>query len=159
MNFQIILGLLLTVLPVVELRGGLPVIVDYVLREGVSIWPYFVLVLILNVLVIYLIFLFLDFLHEGLMKWGFYRRRFEKILQKIQKKVRRVDSKMGGADYFALMLLVAVPLPGTGAWTGTLIAWVLGLNRLKSFIAIALGVIIAGALVLLASLGLFSVIY
>ena len=57
------------------------------------------------------------------------------------------------------MLLVAVPLPGTGAWTGALIAWVLKLNRLKSFIAISAGIIIAGILVLSASLGFFSGVY
>jgi uncharacterized membrane protein len=57
--------------------------------------------------------------------------------------------------YIALMIFVAIPLPGTGAWTGTLIAWTLGLNRLKSFIAIAVGVLIAGLLVLLLSLGVF----
>jgi hypothetical protein len=48
MNLQILIGLILTILPVSELRGGLPVIVEYVVRKNLSVWPYFVLVLILN---------------------------------------------------------------------------------------------------------------
>jgi len=54
------------------------------------------------------------------------------------------------------MFFVAVPLPGTGAWTGTMVAWIIGLDRFKSFIAISAGIIIAGLFVLLFSLGLFG---
>ena len=61
---QILIGLLLTILPVSELRGGLPVIVEYAIRHGVSVWPYFLMVLVLNVLLILLIFMFFDFFHE-----------------------------------------------------------------------------------------------
>ena len=57
MDTQIWLGLLLSFLPVFEIRGGLPLIADYVLREGLSIWPYFFMALTLNILVIFLIFL------------------------------------------------------------------------------------------------------
>ena len=55
---QILIGLLLTVLPVFELRGGLPVIVEWATRNNVSVWPWFILVLILNILVIFFIFAF-----------------------------------------------------------------------------------------------------
>ena len=51
------------------------------------------------------------------------------------------------------MFFVAIPLPGSGAWTGTLIAWIIGLDRLKSFVAITFGVIVAGLIILLVSLG------
>ena len=54
------------------------------------------------------------------------------------------------------MLFVAVPLPGTGAWSGCLVSWLLGLDRKKSILAISLGVIIAGLIILFASLGVFS---
>ncbi len=152
METQIIIGLILTVLPVFELRVGLPIILEHLTRNDLSIWPYFLIVLILNVLVIFLIFLFLDFFHELFLKSKSYKKVFERVLRKLQRKIAKVEE----AKYLALMLLVAVPLPGTGAWTGTLIAWILGLNRLKSFLAIASGVIIAGFLVLLASLGFFA---
>ena len=155
MDSQILIGLLLTVLPVFELRGGLPVIVEYTTRNGISIWPYFFIVLILNILVIFLIFIFFDFVHEALMRVRWYRVAVGRVLKRLQKKVDKIEIKMDDWGYFALMFFVAIPLPGTGAWTGVIAAWVLGLDRLKSFIAIALGVIVAGLLVLIFSLGVF----
>lgn len=159
MDTQILIGFLLTVLPVSELRGGLPIIVEFAVRNGVSVWPYFIMVLILNILVIFLIFLFFDFLHEIFMRTKWYRSAIGRILKKLQKKVNRVGSQMDKWGYFALMFFVAIPFPGTGAWTGTIIAWALGLDRMKSFVAIATGVIIAGLLVLIFSLGFFNGFY
>ena len=155
MNVQLLLGFLLTLLPVFELRGGLPVIVEYTVRNNLPIWPYFLIVIILNILLIFLIFLFFDFLHKLFMRIKFYRKVVGKVLDRVQKKVDKVQKRMDRWGYLALMFLVAIPLPGTGAWMGTLVAWVMGLDRLKSFIAIALGVIIAGFLVLFLSLGFF----
>jgi len=156
MDVQILIGFLLTVLPVFELRGGLPIVVEYVVRNGVSIWPYFLIVLILNILVIFLIFMFFDLVHGSFMNFRWYRIFMGRVLRRVRKRVKRVEDRMDRWGYFALMLFVAVPLPGTGAWTGTLVAWTMGLDRLKSFFAIATGVVIAGLLVLLFSLGIFS---
>jgi len=156
MDLQILIGLILTVLPFIELRGGLPIIVEYATRKGLSIWPYFLIVLVLNILVILLIFMFFDLLHKVFMRVGWYRKAIGKVLARVQKKVDKVRDRMDRWGYFALMLFVAVPLPVTGAWSGSLIAWALGLDRWKSFLAIAAGVIIAGLLVLFASFGLLS---
>ncbi len=153
---QILIGLLLTVLPVFELRGGLPVVVEWAVRNGVSVWPWFVLVLILNILVIFFIFAFLDFLHHNFMNLRFYEKIVGGYLKKVEKKSEKVMKRIDEIGYIALALFVAVPLPGTGAWTGTLVAWVLGLDRKKSILAISLGVIIAGLIILFASLGVFS---
>ena len=90
MDPQILLGLLLTILPVFELRGGLPIIVEYTLRNGIPIWPYFLIVLILNISVIFLIFMFFDFLHENFMNWKVYRRAIGTILTRLQKKIDKV---------------------------------------------------------------------
>ena len=156
MELQILIGLLLTVLPFIELRGGLPVIVEYTTRNGLSVWPYFFIVLVLNILVILLIFMFFDLLHKVFMSMGWYRKAIGKILSRLQKRVDKVQERMDRWGYFALMLFVAVPLPVRGAWSGSFIAWALGLNRLKSFLAISGGVIIAGLLVLFASFGFLS---
>jgi uncharacterized membrane protein len=156
MDLQILIGLLLTVLPFIELRGGLPVIVEYATRNGQSIWPYFIIVLILNILVILLIFLFFDLLHEWFMGWKFYRKVVGKVIARVQRKVDKVRDRMDRWGYLALMLFVAVPLPVTGAWSGSLVAWILGLSRWKSFLAISAGVIIAGLLVLFGSSWFFS---
>ena len=156
---QVLVGFLLTILPVSELRGGLPVIIEYAVRNGLSIWPYFLIVLVLNVLVILLIFMFFDFVHGVLMRLEWYRAVMGRILKRLQGKVRRVRDKMDRWGYFALMFFVAIPLPGTGAWTGGLVAWMLGLDRMKSFVAIAAGVVIAGLIVLLVSFGFFNGLY
>ncbi len=159
MDIQILIGFLLTVSPVFELRGGLPIIVEYAVRNGVSVWPYFLMVLVLNILVIFLLFLFLDYLHETFMKTKWYSAVIGRILKRLQRKVGKVESRMHKWGYFALMFFVAIPFPGTGAWSGTMVAWALGLDRLKSFIAIATGIVISGLLVLLFSLGFFSGLY
>jgi uncharacterized membrane protein len=156
MDIQILIGLLLTVLPFIELRGGLPVIVDYAIRNGQSIWPYFFIVLILNILVILLIFMFFDLLHKVFMRLKWYEKVVGKVLARLQRRMEKVRARMDRWGYIALMLFVAVPLPVTGAWSGSLIAWALGLNRWKSFLAISAGIIIAGLLVLFASFGLLS---
>ena len=153
MDLQILIGLILTVVPFIELRGGLPVIVEYTARKGLSIWPYFFIVLVLNILVILLIFMFFDLLHKVFMRMKFYQKAVGKVLDRVQKKVDKVQRRMDRWGYFALMLFVAVPLPVTGAWSGSLIAWILGLNRWKSFLAIATGIIIAGLIVLFISFG------
>ena len=87
------------------------------------------------------------------MNFKFYKKLINKVLIKAQKKAAKLEKKMDKWGYVALMLLVAVPLPGTGAYTGALVSWILGLNRKNSLIAIAAGVIIAGLLVLLITLG------
>lgn len=156
MDVQVLIALLLTVLPPIELRGGLPVIIEYAISNGVSIWPYFLIVLTLNILLIFLVFMFFDFLHEIFMRIKWYRVVVGPILRRLQRHVDKVKNKMDKWGYFALMFFVAVPLPGTGAWSGTMVAWAMGLNRLKSFFAIAAGIVIAGLLVLLISLGLFG---
>ena len=158
-DLQLLLGLILTVMPLIELRGGLPVVIDYCLRNSIPIMPYFFIVLILNIVLILFIFLFLDIFHVLFMRVPVYKKTFGATLQRIQKKVERVKEKKGIFRFVILMLFVSVPLPGTGAWTGSLIAWTLNLNRLKSFIAISLGVIIAGILILFASLGFLGFFY
>lgn len=156
MDVQVLIGLLLTMLPPIELRGGLPVIVEWTVRNGVSIWPYFLIVLVLNILLIFLVFMFLDFLHDIFMHMKWYRFVVGRALRRAQKKSEKIRGGMDKWGYLALMFFVSIPLPGTGVWSGVMVAWVMGLDRFKSFVAIGAGVIIAGLLVLFLSLGFFS---
>jgi uncharacterized membrane protein len=158
MNIQILIGLILTVLPITELRAGLPVIVEYTTRQGISIWPYFLLVILLNISVTFFLFFFFDFIHIKLLKIHFYQRIIDYLVKKTKKEVSGINNEHGLWKYVLLGLFVAVPLPGTGAWTGTFIAWVMKLNRLKSIVAISSGVVIAGLLILAASFGIFSLL-
>ena len=159
MNFQILIGLILTILPVFELRGGLPVVIGAVVHEGLPLWPYILIVFLLNILIIFPIFLFLDFLHEIFMNIKIYRKIIGSFVLKTHKKAEKVQKRFDRWGYLALMLFVAVPLPGTGAWTGTLVAWILGLDRKRSILAIGSGVIIAGLIFLFLSLGFFGFLY
>ena len=100
--------------------------------------------------------MFFDLLHNIFMRMGWYKKAIGKVLSRLQKRVDKVQERMNRWGYFALMLFVAIPLPITGVWSSSLIAWALGLNRWKSFLAISAGVIIAGLLVLFASFGFLS---
>jgi len=156
MDTQLILGLILTLLPVVELRAGLPVVIDYCLKNGISIWPYFAVVVLLNIFLILVIFVFLDYFHKHFLKIRMYRKIVERFINRIWKKAGHIEKRIGTMGYIALMIFVAVPLPGTGVWSGGIISWILKLDRLKSFIFMALGVLISGLIVLGISVGLFS---
>lgn len=157
--WDLLLGLLLTVLPVFELRGGLPLVLNYALSNNFAIFPFFILVLFLNIFVAYLLFLFLDFFHEKLLRFNFYKKGFAVFLKRVRKKESGFEKRFEKIGYLALMLFVAIPLPGSGVWTGVLLAWFFGLKRSRSFIAISLGTIIAGFFVLMFSLGFFNLIY
>lgn len=153
---KLIYALLLTIAPVTELRVGLPLAVNYAIENNVPIFMVFLLVLLLNILVIFLIFFFLDNLHEWFMNIKIYRKLFNAYLKRLQKKVDKFERKYNEKGFIALALFVAVPLPGTGAWSGCLLSWVLGLDRKKSIRAISAGVIIAGFLVLFGTLGFIN---
>jgi len=127
---QLILAIILSILPISELRGGLPIAINYAIKKGVSIWPIFSLIVLVNIFAIFLAFLILDYLHKHLMKFKGYRKIFGFFLKRTQKKAKYVEKRMKIYGYLALAIFVAVPIPITGAWTGTLIAWLLGLDRL-----------------------------
>ncbi|MBT6995251.1 small multi-drug export protein [Candidatus Woesearchaeota archaeon] len=149
---NLIYGIILSALPIAELRGGIPL----AMSSGASIGVIFTLCVLANILIIPIIFLFLDFLHERFMEKKFYRVLFSKLINRTRRKIEhRIGTKW---EYPALLLLVAIPLPGTGAYTGSLAAWLFKLDRKKSLVTIAAGVFIAGILVTLASLGIYSLI-
>jgi len=101
-----------------------------------------------NILVGPLVFLFLSTLHRIFCFLRFYRTIFNKVVKRSRK---RVEEKINRFGYLGLVIFVAIPLPITGAYTGALGAWVLGMEKRKSFVAIAAGVIIAGFIVAMIS--------
>ncbi len=97
-----------------------------------------------NALVGPLVYLFLSSVHRLLRHWPAYQRLFGVILERSRRKVHAKVEKYG---YAGLALFVAIPLPITGAYTGTLGAWVLGMERRKTLLAVAAGVLVAGIIV------------
>jgi len=156
MNLKIIYALVLTVLPITELRVGLPVALSYAVEESVPIALVFSLVILLNVLLVFFVFYFLDKIHSVLLNVKAYEKVFNFYLRRLQKRIDKFEERYSAQGFLALALFVAVPLPGTGAWSGCLVAWLLGLERKKSILAISAGVIMAGILILIGTLGFFK---
>ena len=157
MDLKIFYAILLTILPISELRGGLPLAIIYANQHNIPIALVFPLIVLLNILVIFFIFYFLENTHHIFMKNENYKKFFERIIGRIQKKVDKFEIKYKSAGFFALMIFVGIPLPGTGVWTGCLISWLLDLDRKKSVLAISLGVLIAGIIILAGTLGVIKI--
>jgi len=143
--------LLVAMLPISEIRGGLPL----ALYLGFDPVEAYIIALIGNIAPIPVLLVLLDFLISLATKVDFVKKVYGKILERVEKK-KGIVERYG---YLGLMLFVSVPLPITGAWTGVLIASLLQLDRIKSFLSIAAGVCIAGVIVLLASLGVISIAF
>jgi len=136
----IIKMIVLSILPIAELRGGIP----YGVAHEISIIPTFLICVAANMLVPPITFIFLETLHKQFYKITIYQKLFDRFLVRTRRKAEKNVSKYG---YWGIMLFVAIPLPITGAYTGTMAAWLLELNRKKSFLYLALGVVIAGVIV------------
>ncbi len=156
---QLIWAIILSVLPVSELRGGIPLAINYALGNNLPILPIVTLIILLNCAVVFFIFFFLDRFHQSLMKVKVYNKFYSAYLKRLRKKIDKFETKYASYGFLALTLFVAIPFPTTGAWSGTLISWILGLERKKSILAIIAGVIIAGIIVSLASLGIIKLFF
>ncbi len=146
MALELLKIILLSILPISELRGAIPygIAVSH-LNPAVV----FITAAASNMLAVPIAYFFLDYVHHRLMPVGVYRSLFLKYVERTKSKAHRHVAKYG---YLGLMLFVAVPLPATGAYTGTLAAWLLGMERKKAAAAILLGILIAGAMMTAISL-------
>ena len=136
--------------PIVELRGAIPVAV----AMGLPTIPTFITCIIGNMLPVPFIFFFA----RKILEWGKDKKVIGKFftwcLQKGEKGGAKLTEKAGRGIYWALLLFVGIPLPGTGAWTGTLAASFLDLDFKKSVIAVIGGVLLAGVIMFIASYGI-----
>lgn len=150
-----ILIFLVSMVPIVELRGAIPIAVGM----GLEKLPSFIIAIIGNMIPVPFIYLFA----REILTWG----KDKKIiggfcsfcLKKGEKGGQKLEKKAGKGLYFALFLFVGIPLPGTGAWTGTLAASILNMDFKKSIIAVTLGVLLAGLIMMAASFGVFELIF
>lgn len=141
---------ILAMMPVVELRGALP----WGITRGLDPWFSFVLCVLFNMLPVPFILLFLN----KILSWMEGTKTFSPIARWLKDRAHRKSDTYYKYEMLGLFLLVAVPLPGTGAWTGSLVAAVMGLKIKRAIPAIALGVIAAGIIMLTVSLGVVSVL-
>ena len=159
MFWKILIIFLISMVPLIELRGAIPVAVG--LDLGLPEWAVLITAIIGNLVPVPFIYLFArKFLEWGSkQKWRPLKQFCNFCLKKGQKGGEKLLKKAKGGVYWALFLFVAIPIPGTGAWTGTLAASILNLDFKKTMIAIIAGVLVAGLIMLAVSLGLFKVIF
>ncbi len=159
MLWKILVVLLISMVPLVELRGAIPIAVG--MELGLPEWLILLVALIGNIIPVPIIYLFArKVLNWGVtVKWKPFQSFCKFCLEKGEKAGQKLLKSAKGGAYVGLLLFVAVPIPGTGAWTGTLAASILNLDFKKTMLAIMLGVLIAGAIMLLVSLGVFKVIF
>ena len=143
---------LVSMVPLIELRGAIP----YAVGFNLPLITSYIIAIIGNMLPVPFIFLFA----RRILVWGsdkkYIGKFFNWCLKKGKKGGQKLEKKAGKGLYWALFLFVGIPLPGTGAWTGTLAASLLDMDFKKSVLSIMGGVILAGLIMGIISLGIFK---
>ena len=141
-----------SMVPVVELRGAIPI----GLGLGLPVLPTYVICVLGNMLPVPLIYFFA----RKVLEWGRDKpvigKFFTFCLEKGKKGGEKLQAKAGRGLFWALLLFVGIPLPGTGAWTGTLAASILDMKFKDVLIACMGGVLLAGIIMGLASMGVLG---
>lgn len=144
-----------SMVPLIELRGAIPIAVGLGLPKLLS----FAIAIIGNMLPVPVIYLF----SRKVLEWGkdkpYIGKFFTWCLLKGERGGKKLQATAGKGLYWALFIFVGIPLPGTGAWTGTLAASILDLDFKKTVLAVMAGVLLAGIIMLVGSIGVFEVIF
>ena len=143
---------LVSMVPLIELRGAVPIGVGM----NLPLLPSYIVCILGNMLPVPFIFFFA----RKVLEWGADKpvigKFFTFCLEKGHKGGKKLQEKAGRGLFVALLLFVGIPLPGTGAWTGTLAASLLDMDFKSSVIAVMLGVVLAGVIMGLLSMGVFG---
>ena len=143
---------LISMVPIIELRGAIPVAVGM----GLPLIPSYIICIIGNMLPVPFIYFFA----RKVLIWGSDKpvigKFFTFCLEKGEKGGKKLLAKAGRGLFVALLLFVGIPLPGTGAWTGTLAASLLDMDFKSSVVAVMCGVLLAGVIMALISNGVLG---
>ena len=142
----------ISMVPLIELRGAIPYAIGY----NLPILPSYIIAIIGNMLPVPIIYLFARRVLEFGKDKKYIGKFFTWCLKKGEAGGKKLQAKAGKGLYWALFIFVGIPLPGTGAWTGTLAASILDMDFKKSVIAVMAGVILAGIIMGILSLGIFK---
>lgn len=132
---------LISMVPVIELRGAIP----YGITAGLEPWLVYPLAAIGNLLPVPFILLFI----RKIFQWMKRYEKLGKIATKLEERAASKSGRVKKSEFIGLLLFVAIPLPGTGAWTGALIAALMDMRLKRAISSIALGVVLAGLIVTL----------
>lgn len=147
-----LIAFFISMVPLIELRLAVP----YAIAFGLPVVQSYIVCIVGNMLPVPFIFLFA----RKVLEWGkdkkYIGKFFSFCLEKGHKGGEKLKSKAGRGLFWALFLFVGIPLPGTGAWTGTLAASILDMDFKSSVLAVLMGVVLAGIIMGLLSSGLFA---
>lgn len=145
----------ISMVPLIELRGAIPASQAL----GLPIVTSYIVCIIGNMLPVPIIYLFA----RKVLQWGSDKPLiggfFRWCLTKGEHGGQKLQEKAGRGLFVALMLFVGIPIPGTGAWTGTLAASILDMDFKSSVLAVMLGVLLAGVIMMIGSIGVFGVLF
>ena len=150
----------ISMVPLVELRLAIP----YAIGHGLNVPISYLIAIVGNMIPVPIVFFFARRVLEwgAKIEWpkglGWVGKFFRFCLDKGEKGGKKLTAKAGRSTYVALFLFVGIPLPGTGAWTGALVASVFNMRLKRAFPIIMLGVMAAGVLMLLLSHGVFNML-
>jgi uncharacterized membrane protein len=139
---------IISMMPILELRGGL--IASALLK--MQFLPAFIICFIGNILPIPIVLIFINKVFNWIKRWP----KVSKMIDKLEKRSLSKADQIKKYEFWGLVIFVGIPLPGTGAWTGALIASVLNMDKKKAFLAITLGVLIAGIIMSILSFGILD---
>lgn len=150
MDFKLIAVLIISALPLSESTGGIPLALFY----GFSPLEAYLISVLGNILPVPILFLLLEYLVGIATKIKSLNKIYRAVVERVEKK-KDVVERYG---YPGLVFFVALPWPTTGAWTATLLAFLLQLNRLKAVVSISIGICFGGIIILLISLGIIRIV-
>lgn len=149
---KIVMTLLISMIPVIELRGAIPIAT----ANGLNIWVAIVVSIIGNLIPVPFIIVFI----KRIFAWIRTKSAWlNKIVTKLESRAEKKSETVKKCAFWGLFIFVAIPLPGTGAWTGALVAAMLNMKVRESFPAIAFGVLCAGVIVACVTLGVGSLLF
>lgn len=143
-----LLVFIISLMPILELRGGL--IAAALL--GLSPIQSYIICIIGNILPVPFILLLIN----KILEWMRNSKNLKKIANWLDNKVEKHKFQIEKYGYLGVILFVGIPLPGTGAWTGSLIASVLEMDKKKTFLAVCVGVFMASVIMMVLSFGLLA---
>ncbi len=143
---KIIITLLWSMVPVIELRGAIPIGVG----QGLPYWLAVTVSVLGNLVPVPFIILFIRKIFALMRKW---LPKLDGLVSKLEKRAEEKSDVVQKYAFWGLFILVAIPLPGTGAWTGALVAAMLDMRLRRAFPAIVLGVIGAAVIVTFVTYG------
>ena len=145
------LTMLVSMIPVVELRGGIP----FGVAAGLPVWAAFLAAVIGNLIPVPFIIVYIRRIFQWMRQ---HMPRLNSLVDKLERKAHLKGQRVTKYKYLGLMLFVAIPLPGTGAWTGSLAAAFLDMPLRKAIPSVIVGVLIAGMAISILSYGVVSLI-